>query len=215
MLTTLLVMQLRRLGTSSYYFLKLFVGFELILAVLVAVAVAVLVALTVAPGMRAGMRAIGALLLSAVLTQSLGHVSWAAAPMLHPLLHGSDSRGNALDLDAMAKGIMAAADAKSTGSGADREYVAIGSARGVDGVLPAAWHHALTGTLSYRAHKRMTLLGGTFSDAEEAVPYVRRVLATDPGTSVLVDSAFVAKLRASLTPELAPRVVAVSSMPSS
>jgi hypothetical protein len=213
MLATLLVMQLRRLGTSSYYFLKLFVGFELILAVLAAVAVAVLVAFT-APGLRSGTRAIGALLMSALMTQSLGHVSWSTAPMLHPLVHGSDMRGNALDLGAVAKGILAAADAKPSGSYNDLQYVAIGPAHGVDGVLPAAWHHALTGTLSYRAHERMSLLNGTFGEVEQAVPYVRRVLATDPGTSVLVDSAFVSKLRSLLGPELAPRVLGVSSMPS-
>jgi hypothetical protein len=208
-LTVLLVLQMRTLGTSSYYFLKLLVGFELVLATLAAVAIAALVATTVRAADGAPLPAAAALVVAASVTQSLGHVAWAAAPMLHPWVLGTDRAGQPLDLTAMADGILASTSAARSGS--NRVYVAVGRARGFDGVLPAAWHDALTGTLSRRAHDRICTLGGTFGDADAAAPYVRSLLAKDASVTVLVDPSFVESLRSSLGPELGRRVLTLPS----
>jgi hypothetical protein len=209
-LTTLLVLQMRTLGTSSYYFLKLLVGYEVVLATLAALAVAVLVAVTVPAREGGRLRVLGALAVAVALTQSLGPVPWSAAPMLHPRLHGTDSTGHALDLTAMADGILASTS-PATRAESDRVYVAIGRARGFDGVLPAAWHNALTGTLSRRAHDRIGTLGGTLSDAEAATPYVRDLLEKDGAVTVLVEPSFVASLRSSLGADLGERVLPLPS----
>jgi hypothetical protein len=209
-LATILVLQMRSLGTSSYYFLKLLVGFEVVLAALAAVAVAMLVVSAVPVRRGAKLRVLAAAAMAVAMTNSLGSVSWSAAPMLHPRLHGTDSTGHALDLTAMADGILASAS-PSAGAGPNSVYVAIGRGRGFDGVLPATWRQALTGTFSHQAHDRIGALGGTFSDAKAATPYVRDLLEMDGAVTVLVAPAFVASLRSSLGVELGERVLALPS----
>ena len=81
-LTALLVLQLRVLGTTSYYFLKYLVGFELILACVTPAVCALLLATVTAAPRRRGLTTVAAALAVALATQAFGNLSAGQALLL-------------------------------------------------------------------------------------------------------------------------------------
>lgn len=204
-LAILLLMQLRTLGTTSYFFLKLLVGYELVIvpmtAALVALYVVALVPRRVARP-RALLLAVGSAVVAA---QFLGQVAPGSAPMLVERTYGTDADGEPLSLAAMSSGIIASVG--QTDVGFDREYVALGVAHGYTALLPAVWHHSLTSTLTVRSQERMSSFNGRIADPDEAVAPLRRMMLGHPTCTVIVDPHYVARLQARLGSDLAGRVV--------
>ena len=114
MLCTLFVVQVQRQGETTYYFVKLLLGYELVLAVLVPAVVAVLVVTLLAPGGRRLPRVATSVLLSLVATVSFGVVTPAQAKLFDTSDGGTASLVPPYSRTGLAEGILAAVG-ESTG----------------------------------------------------------------------------------------------------
>lgn len=206
-LTLLLVAQFRSVGTTSYYFLKYLMGFELILAAVTAAVVGMLLALVARPRWGRSRSLLVSTTAAVLATQAFGHVAWNSSPLTTDFQGARDAGGTALSLPAMAQGIVTAAAATSGGPPEDREYVALGRARGFEAILPATWYHAIQGSLTLEAQQRQSDLVVLVSDETDAAPLVLELMEQDPTLEIVVAPRYAEPLRQQMpSPELAARI---------
>ena len=203
---TFLVAQIVIVGTTSYFFLKYFMGIELILAAWVPAVLGLILAARLPrrsgpAGVVAGVAGV------LVASQSFGlfpgqDVGWQAHP------GGTANVGSRQELTAAADGLFRAIDASTQRTAFDRDYVALGDQRGAKAYYPDAWFHAAWATSNNRAGTRYDILRVRLDGAVGAAPTVRKVLESDPRLDVLVAPDQVAELRAGLGDgPLADRVI--------
>ncbi len=207
--TALLWMQLRALGMTSYYFLKLFVGFELILAAFVPALVGFLVVVNSRPDRRRGVRRVAAAAAAVLATQAFGATSGT------PALFDTSREGTAgvkppYSAARMARGIVAAARSSSSADPFERDYLAIGQDGAARAVYPDDWFHGVLASMSVRTRNRAGVLSRHVDTLDQGVNVARRLLREDPRARLLVAAGTAAALRAGLAdPRLAARVVSV------
>lgn len=207
MCTALLIAQLRTLGTSSYYFLKLFMGLELVLAVVVPAVVALLFA-AVASQPRRGVGVVLALVATFAATQSFGRLPHGAPALLDSSFEGTALMDAPYDRVKVADGILAAVDGQSSSGSFRRDYLALSPHRVGEAFYPNGWYHGILASLSLDAYERNNVLRAKVVDAEAAAPLVTRLLEQQPGLEIVVAPEQVEPLRRALgSPRLASRVI--------
>ena len=206
----LLVAQLRTVGTSSYYFLKFFMGFELVLAAFVPAVVAVLVASAAPrrgrPVLRVGLSVVATLLA----TQAFGRLPGRPAPLFDADRGGTASVGAPLSVTGMADGIIAAARAGRAES-FRRDYLALGPDRAAQAFYTDGWYHAVLASLSADTKVRLDVLRLRVSGVADAAPVARRLLEENADVALVVDPRYVEPLRRLLGDDLGPRVLPTGS----
>jgi hypothetical protein len=209
MLGALLAVQVHRNGHTTYYFVKLLLGYELVLAVLVPAVVALVVTQLVPPGGRRPVRIAVSVVVSLAATVCFGAVAPSRAALFDDTAPGTASVNPPYSRDGMAAGILAAARASDDASSFDTAYVALGP--GAAGLLlyPDSWFHALHASVSDRVLARMELMRLKVGGAREAGPVVTAMLEQDPDLRILVTQQEAAALREALGPTWASHVVPV------
>lgn len=204
----LLVAQLLTVGTTSYYFLKYLIGFELILAAFAPVVCGTLLASVTRPmAKRSGM--VAAILATLAISQSFGRF-----PQGDPLLLSETDDGTAairppFTRSGMAAGVLAASAGVERTQTFKREYLPLGTGRAVEAFYPDAWYHAVNASLSYDALSRLAVLRTPVNSVEQAVPVARTLLEADSGVTIVVSPKFVDALRKGIGSDiLAERVIA-------
>ena len=210
-LTGLLVLQVRAVGTSSYYFLKFLVGFELSLAVICPALVATaLVALVPRRGWRRPLAAASAVAAALVATQFFGHVGVHDALLFSTTDDGTIGLDGGFNREAIVDGILAAA--ATPGHDVDRDYVALGSGNTPLLYYPDAWFHAVTGSTSSRVSTRLTALNVHLATADATAPVARRLLMGDPRLRLVASADQADALRQALAdPALGSRIISWQS----
>ncbi len=136
-LTVLLVAQLQTLGTTSYYFLKYLLGFELILAALIPAVVGMLLAaITVAAPATRVRRGAWSVVATLVATQCFGHLTLQGSLLFSETDDGTAAIAPPYSRAGIARGVIAATSASSPAASFDREYVAVRGRQGAPSVLP-------------------------------------------------------------------------------
>jgi hypothetical protein len=205
----LLVSQLRTVGTSSYYFVKYFMGFELVLAALVPAVCGSLVAAATAPR-RDGVRIVGAAAAVVAVTQLFGAFPGRPMPLFDHHRSGTAWVKAPYSADRMAAGIIAAVRASHRHDGFEQDYLSIGRDGAAQAFYPDGWFHGSLATLSGRTAARVDVLRKTVDDVGEAVPLARQLLTDDSRLTLLVPRAYASRLRVGLAnPLLSRRVVSV------
>ena len=215
-LTALLVAQLQTLGTTSYYFLKYLLGFELILAAFIPAVVGMLLAeITVAAPATKMRRAAWSLVAALVATQCFGHLALQDSLLFSETDDGTAAIAPPYSRAGIARGIIAATSATSPGESFDREYVPCSAGRALQSFYPDGWFHAVNASLSGTVSKRVDLLRKQADSVTEIAELTRQVLATGPTVEVVVDPGCVAGIQGELgDTRLASRVVPWSGTPS-
>jgi hypothetical protein len=195
----LLVAQVQTVGTSSYYFLKVYLGFFLVLAAVVP-ALCGLLAARWRRGVRLGPVALAlSLLLTVAVTQAFGRFPSGSPPLSTIGLQGTASVGSPFDASRIADGIMRAVDGGSSRASLSDDYVAIGRDRAAQPFYPDGWYHGMLVSLTARNGQRLDYLRVRGVDTvREAVPVVRRLLQENPDTTVVVAPDNLATLRQGL-----------------
>jgi hypothetical protein len=200
---------MRTVGTSSYYFVKFFIGFELILATLVPSVCGFLV-VSLTAGRRHPVRIVAAAAAVATVAPAFGLLPGRSMPLFDKARSGTASVKAPYSADRMAAGILAAVRASDGHLGFEQDYLAIGPEGAAQAFYPDGWFHGSLATLSGRTAARVDVLRKRVDDVGEAVPLARRLLADDPRLTLLVAGADLPALRAGLAdPRLAARVVSV------
>ena len=206
-LTAFLILQLHVLGTTSYYFLKYLVGFELVLA---SVTPAVCVMLVPVGALRrwSGPRTLMTVAAAAVLATQL----FAPLTNRYLLLYSQTDDGTAAisppyTREGIARGVLAAAANVAPASTLGREYLPLGEGRAMQPFYPDAWYHAINATVTDKAMGRIDVLRVRADRLEQAVPLVREVLESDSGATFVVPANYAEPLRQALgEPGMAARV---------
>ncbi len=191
-----LVAQLSLIGTTSYFFLKYFVGIELILAGWVPAVLGILIAVRLPRS--AGLHSVVPGVVSVLLASQVfapfpwASVGWRAQP------GGTASVGAPHSVTAMADGLVCALGTSNAVQSLQRDYVALGKQRGAQAFYLDAWYHAVFATSSPRVGGRLEPLRINLNDATGAAHTVQRVLSVDPGVKVIVAPDEVAQLRKAL-----------------
>ena len=211
-LSALLVLQIRQLGTTSYYFLKYLVGFELILAcVTPAVCVMLVAGITVASRRRRLMVSL-AIVAALLGTQAFGHLSIKDALLLSDTDDGTAAVRSPDSRLGIAEGVLAAAQGVSAADSWNREYLPLGRGNAAQVFYPDAWYHAINASATSTVLARMAVLRVKVRTVEQATPLVRELLSAEPDLQIAVPRTFVEALRDGLAdPRLAQRVVPVGS----
>jgi hypothetical protein len=216
--TLLLVRQLQTVGTSSYYFLKLYLGFFLVLAAVVPALAGLLLVRSRAGGWLAGRRplAIGLCVASVLAaTQAFGRFPAATSPLSTVGLPGTASVGAPFSAARIADGIGRAVASSTPGSALHEDYVAVGRDRAAQAFYPDGWYHAMLASLTATGKRRLDYLRVRVDTVDEAVPVVRRLLRDHPGLTVVVAPDDLVGLRAGLgSAALAVRVRSWAEPPS-
>jgi hypothetical protein len=208
----LFIAQLRTVGTSSYYFLKFFMGFELVLAGFVPALCGFLVAVAVPRSRRPGLRVGAAVGVTLLATQAFGQFPHAHAPLHDRNPDGTASVAAPFSASRIADGIIAAVDGTGQAQSFRRDYLAIGPDRAAEAFYPNGWYHASLASLSAAARSRLSIMRVRVDDVADAVPVARELLLSDPDLVVVVDPAYAEPLRRGLgAPELGARVTGWSS----
>jgi hypothetical protein len=211
-LIVLFVAQLRTLGTSGYYFVKFFMGLELVLAAIVPAVCAVLVVWVLPSRLR---RAQGLLLTAAatlLATQAFG-LTVTPVPLLDPSNPGTATMQPPFSTARVASGILSAARASDTSTSFDRDYLAIGPDRAGRAFYPDGWYHGIYASLSSRTMSRLNILTVPTTTVREAAPAARQVLRRNPRLVLIVDPRFLASLRNQMgSPDLARRIAPWTSV---
>jgi hypothetical protein len=212
-LSGLLVLQVRAIGTTSYYFLKYFLGYELILTCVTPAVVAMLLAAAL-PELRAH-RAWSAGVLAAVLGTQLFVPGWQTKVLLFSTTDDGTAAVKApYSRSALAKGVLEAVGSSSTpGDSFRREYLPLGPGNAVQTFYPGAWYHAVNASVSGDVWARLAVLRTRADSVDAAVPLVRRLLERDTRVEVMVAPSYVDPLRAALPAGVASRVVPVGIRP--
>jgi hypothetical protein len=195
----LLAAQLRTVGTSSYYFVKFAMGYELVLAAFVPAVVGVLLAGLLPPvprrarGARTAVPA--ALLVTVLASQAFGPFLGRTAPLLDAHRSGTASVGAPLSVDGIADGIIAAVGDGRPGSSLRRDYLSIGAGSAAEAFYPDGWYHGALATLTGRTFRRLDVLRTRVPGVDAAVPVARRLLSEDRGLEIIVDPRYADDLR--------------------
>jgi hypothetical protein len=204
----LFIAQLRTIGTSSYYFLKFFLGYELTLAILVPALAGVVLA-GVGPKMRRRLPAVAVTVVATVVaSQAFGRFPRQPAPLFDSGREGTALMRPPYSPDRIADGIIAAASGTTSRQGVHRDYLAVGADRAAQPFYPDGWYHGVLASLSTRVQHRIDLQRHSVHDVAEAIPVARRLLRTDRRVVVVVEPSTLGPLRRGLADTgLAARVV--------
>jgi len=202
--TALLVLQLRTIGTTAYYFVKFFTGVELVLAAAVPAVVAMFVATVTRPHRLRAVNVATVLGAVIVCSQVFGMFRPGSALLLDESNDGTASVQPPYSRGAMAAGILSAASDTADVSGSD--YIAIGRAGAVQAFYPDGWYHALDASLSSSVYKRLDVLRRPVPTAAAAAVVGRRLLAAPRERGVVSPEQLTAVRFALEDPELARRV---------
>lgn len=199
-LSILLVAQLQALGTTSYYFLKYLLGFELVLAALAPALCGVLLASTLRPAVTRWRPALTGLGVAAAATQCFGHL-----PMDRALLFSDTDDGTAAirapySRSGIARGVLSAVDSTSGAESFSHDYLPLGTGNAAHAFYPDGWYHAVNASVTTDVFDRYAILRREILDVDGAVPVVRRLLSRDSGLRILVPPAYLEPLRARLHP---------------
>ena len=208
-LAVLLVIQVQTLGTTSYYFLKLLLGFELVLACVTPAVCGMLLAAVTRPSHRRG---VAGLSLAATLlaTQLFVPVSLPHGVLFSDTDDGTAAINAPYSRLGIATGVLTAVDGVSPAESFHREYLPLGSGNAVETFYPDGWYHAVNASVTNTVWERFDVLRAEADTVAEAAPLVRRLLAREPDLRIAVESAYVAPLREHLgSPALADRVVSI------
>jgi hypothetical protein len=203
----LLVGQMRTVGTSSYYFVKYFMGCGLVLAALVPAVCGSLVAVITVPR-RHGVRIVAAVAAVVAVTQLFGVLPGRSMPLFDHARSGTAGVKGPYSADRMAAGILAAVRASDRRDGFEQDYLSIGRDGAVQAFYPDGWFHGSLATLSGRSADRMGVLRTRVDDVGEAVPLARQLLTDDPRLTLLVPRAYASGLRTGLADQALSRRVA-------
>jgi hypothetical protein len=196
--TGLLVAQLQTVGTSSYYFVKLYLGFFLVLAAVVPAICGLLAARWRTVVRRPAVAVALSLLLTIAATQAFGRFPSDRPPLSTVGLAGTASVGPPFDAARIADGIMRAVDGSSSRASLSEDYVAIGRDRAAQPFYPDGWYHGMLASLTAQNVQRLDYLRMKVDTVPEAVPVVRRLLQENPGATVVVAPDNLAQLRQGL-----------------
>jgi hypothetical protein len=211
-LSAMLVLQVRAIGTTSYYFLKYFLGFELILTCVTPAVVAMLLAAAL-PGLRAH-RAWSAGVIAAVLGTQLFVPGWQTEALLFSTTDDGTAAVKApYSRAALAAGVLEAVGSTTPGDSFRREYLPLGPGNAVQTFYPDAWYHAVNASVSGDVWARLAVLRTRADSVDEAAPLVRSLLERDSRLEVMVGPSYVDPLRAALPAGIASRVVPVGTRP--
>jgi hypothetical protein len=202
----LFVAQLRTVGTSSYYFLKFFMGFELVLAALVPAVLAVLVASAPPRRGRPVLRLGCALVATLLASQAFGRLPGHPVPLFDADRDGTASVAAPFSADRIAAGVIAAAKSSEGTDSFRRDYLAIGPDRAAQAFYPDGWYHGILASLSADTKVRLDVLREPVDDVSDAAPVARRLLEDHPDVVLVVDPRYVDPLREALGTELSERV---------
>lgn len=204
----LLLAQMRTVGTSSYYFLKFFMGFELILAVLVPAICGLLLSAGPPASRPRWVRVTVSVIAAALATQTFGHFPRERAALLDADHSGTAVVGPPYSARRMATGILDAVDATSSADSFHLDYVALGQQRAAQAFYPDGWFHGALASLTRDAWYRQDVLRTRVVTPKDAAAPVRTLLTRHPDLRVVVAPRYVEPLRRELdSPELARRVV--------
>lgn len=209
LLAALFVTQVRRTGTTSYYFVKLLLGYELVLAVVVPALVAALVFAVLPRQGHSWPRALASLTAAVAALVAFGVLTPAEAPLFDDHAPGTASIAPPYDRGGMAEGILVAASETTPGTGFDTVYVALGRGNAGELFYPESWFHALNGSVTHRVMVRMNQLHVQASTPEEAVPVVTELLLDQPDLRILVAREEAMAVQELLGSGLADRVVPI------
>jgi hypothetical protein len=209
-LTALLILQLQAIGTTSYYFLKYLMGFELILSCVAPAVCAMLLAVAL-PDVRGG-RAWFCGLLTAVLGTQLFTPGWQVAPLLFSRTDdGTAAVAAPYSRGALAKGVLAVVRDTPPRASFWTEYVPLGPGNAAQTFYPDAWYHAANASVSGDVWERLATLREQADTVNQAAPLVRALLERDPHLRIVVEPDYVDRLRTALPTSLAQRVVPLGS----
>ncbi len=210
-LATLLVLQVRTIGTTSYYFLKYLLGFELILAC-VAPAVVALVMAGLLPHRRAPWRLGVSAAAVVTATFAFGLPLWAGGLLFSTTDDGTAAVQAPYSRAALSRGVVAAARTTTPAESLDTTYVAVGAGNAVEIFYPDAWYHAINATATGTVSARSTVLRTNADTVGEAAALARRLLRADPAVQIVVDPAVLEEMRAAVDDAaLAARVRPIGS----
>ncbi len=136
MLSALFVVQVRSTGTTAYYFVKLLLGYELILAVVVPALVAGLAVALLPPRKRKLPGILGSVAMSLGALAAFGVITPSQASLFNEDASGTASIAPPYSRAGMADGILAAARANDPSTGFRTVYVALGSASAAELFYP-------------------------------------------------------------------------------
>jgi hypothetical protein len=208
MVVTLMVLQMRASAVGSYYLLKLFMGYELVLAVLVPAVVGLLVGSRSRNRERPLLPALVAVVATGLATQAFGLFPHGSVPLEDTERGGTAVVRAPYSGERMASGVLAAARSTSSGASFGRDYVGLGPDAAAQLFYTDAWYHAIQGSLSSRVSARFDDLRAKVDDVDGAAPRVQRMLEGDSGLRVIVAPRFLAPMRRALgSTDLAARVV--------
>jgi hypothetical protein len=182
----LLVAQLETLGTISYYFVKFYLGFELVLAAFVPALCGVLLA-SVCPVRPRHSRRLGvsvALVATLGASQAFGLFPRPPLPLLDAGRAGTAAVvTHRYSTARVAAGILDAARS-GTGQSFHRDYLALGGQRLAQAFYPDAWYHAILASDTQDAWTRQNAMRRRVDGVAQAVPLVRVLLRADPRLEV-------------------------------
>ena len=191
----LLVAQFDTIGTSSYYFLKFFIGYDLVLAAVVPALCAMLVAYIGPTSSRRWVGVVACVAITAAATQAFGRFPAGNAPLSTDGRDGTASVGRPFDAARIADGILTAAASSTSSRSVTEDYVAIGPDRAAEAFYPDGWYHGVLASLTAHVRKRLDYFRVRVDTVEEAVPVVHKLLEKEPGVTVVVAPENVVELR--------------------
>lgn len=204
----LVTLQEHSVGTIEYYGVKMTLGLLLVAGCWIAGMLAVLLnrLLPEPSGNRFRRLHVPALLLGCLLcTQMFGHMTLHDAEMqTHSPTR--DLSGRRLDYHAMAQGILMASLSARGSEAWHAEFVALGRSHCYTAVLPNAWYHAFTETMTTRSAAQNAALDVELYQPKAAVGVLRRSLRDDRSLILVVDPADAVSLRQLLGQRFASRV---------
>jgi hypothetical protein len=207
-LAAFLAMQIHVLGTTSYYFLKYLVGFELVLACVVPAVCAML--LPTGAFLRWSPRRT---LVTTGLVAALGTQLFAPATQSYTQLFSEDDDGTAAiappyTRDGIARGVLAAVHRVGPRESLSTEYLPLGRGNAVQIFYPDAWFHAVNATVTNGVMQRMGVLRVRADGPERATVLAQRLLEAEDDLTILVPVPHYGQVRARINdPDLARRVV--------
>ena len=206
MLSALFVVQVRSTGTTAYYFVKLLLGYELILAVVVPALVAGLAVALLPPRKRKLPGILGSVAMSLGALAAFGVITPSQASLFNEDASGTASIAPPYSRAGMADGILAAARANDPSTGFQTVYVALGSASAAELFYPDSWFHALDGSVTERVMTRMTSMHRTVSTPDEAAGVIGALLEEEPHLVIYVSQELAAEVQERLPTASAARV---------
>ncbi len=206
-LTAFLVAQLQMIGTTAYYFLKLFVGVELVMAVLAPAVLALLLYAT-APRLHSRAGAVLATAATLAATQSFGWFPQGTMPLFSESGDGTAPVGAPLSRSGIADGILAAAAGTRADETLTVEYFPLGRASTAKPFYADGWYHAVQHSLSEQVSNRYQTWRVPVHSLDRAAELIAATLHAEPEVRVVVDPRFVEPLRKRIrSPELAARLI--------